>query len=279
MHDDNSDLVRTLWYNYYSYYYKDPTKGYRDVPTFNGTSGSLNNESSDKGNYAIRDTYEPFNSQSDWGYIGESYTDGTGALPAGGKPRFFNDITIYGFNQHQYVAYVLINPLITTFEHDTYDYAQSDTTMQSTMTLNYESVKQYSGQLDGGYPDANVPFNDPSRYDTRPSPLQRPGAQSVLGVGGLIDQIAGSIKDLQEGDILGAVQRVGATYQTFKDKNIQSVIKNEGRAVLQDILRNPTQNAEFFFPKQPGNSNPTAGQTNQLRSSDDQITKVPTGKL
>jgi len=289
-HDDGSDLIRQMWYNYFSYYYKDPTKSYRDVPTFDGTSGSIGNTSGDKGKYSVRDTYEPFLEANDWGYVGESYTDGTGAIPSGGKPRFFNDITIYGFNQHNFVAYVLINPLIESFTHDTYNYAESGGTMENQMSVRYEAVKYYSGVLDGGYPDQNVPFNDPSRYDTQASPLSRPGNQSVLGTGGLIDQIAGTIVDIQKGDIIGAVQRAGATYETFKDKNLQSIIKNEGRAVLQDIVRNPAQNADFFFPKSPGQNDPTAGQTNQpKRSSATSLNEInqigvnaptpPTGKL
>ena len=281
LHDDGSDLIRQMWYNYFSYYYKDPTKGYRDVPAFNGSSGSLGNQSTDKGLYNERDTYLPFTEQNDWGYIGESYTDGTGAVPSGGKPRFFNDITIYGFNQHNFVAYVLINPLITSFNHDTYNYTESGGTMENRMIIRYESVKYYSGVLSGTYPDQNAHgFADPSRYDTEASPLTRPGAQSILGVGGLIDQIAGTITDLQAGDIIGAVQRAGATYGTFKDKNLQSIIRNEGRAVLQDIIRNPGQNADFFFPKSPGQNGPTAGQTNEpKRSSATAFNTPPRGNL
>jgi hypothetical protein len=54
---------------------------------------------------------------NDWGYIGESYYDGTNA--PSGKPPFFKDISIYGFNQHKFVEYVLINPLISQWDHDT----------------------------------------------------------------------------------------------------------------------------------------------------------------
>jgi hypothetical protein len=35
-HDDGGDLIRTLWYNYFSYYYKDPSQKYGNqnpVPT------------------------------------------------------------------------------------------------------------------------------------------------------------------------------------------------------------------------------------------------------
>ena len=39
MHDDGGDLVRNMWYNYFSYYYKDPTQQYGSPPAINGAMG------------------------------------------------------------------------------------------------------------------------------------------------------------------------------------------------------------------------------------------------
>ena len=41
----------------------------------------------------------------------------------------------------QYIAYTLINPIITTMDHDTYDYADGGGTMQNRMTINYETKR------------------------------------------------------------------------------------------------------------------------------------------
>ena len=50
-----------------------------------------------------RNIYDPSIAGSDdWGYVGESYNDGTYA--AEGKPPFFRDIKIYGLNQHKFVS-------------------------------------------------------------------------------------------------------------------------------------------------------------------------------
>ena len=38
-HDDQSDLIRNMWYNYYSYYYKDPSQKYQNVNAVSGTAG------------------------------------------------------------------------------------------------------------------------------------------------------------------------------------------------------------------------------------------------
>ena len=38
-HDDGGDLIRTLWYNYYAYYYKDPNQPYLGQASTDVTSG------------------------------------------------------------------------------------------------------------------------------------------------------------------------------------------------------------------------------------------------
>ena len=165
-HDDGSDLVRNMWYNYYSYYYKDATQKYGAVSPTNGSIGLQENKENGFG-YGERDIYnqDRMGGVNDWGYIGESISDG-----ATGKPAFFTDIRIFGFEyQRPYAEYILINPLITSWQHDTYDYSQGNGTMQHTMTVAYETVKYMQGS-----PNRDVPgFADPSHYDSTLSPLAR----------------------------------------------------------------------------------------------------------
>ncbi len=59
MHDDASDLSRTLWYNYFSYYYKDASQKYFDAAVTNGSLGP-NAQGVDPGAafpYGFRDIY------------------------------------------------------------------------------------------------------------------------------------------------------------------------------------------------------------------------------
>jgi hypothetical protein len=238
-HDDGGDLIRTMWYNYYSYYYKDPSQPYRGQTATNGSMGANANRTAGFG-YNTRDIYSNDRFINDWGYVGESYADGTNA--AGGKPAFFRDISIYGFNQHKFVEYVLINPMISDWSHDTYDYSQGDGVMQNSMTINYETVKYYTGAIGAVRPDTNVQgFADPNYYDQEKSPLSRPGGvSSIIGQGGLLDAGIGIYEDLQSGSvggIIGAVQKAGTAYGTFKGKNLRSIIKEEANAGLKDILR------------------------------------------
>jgi len=293
-HDDAHDLTRSLWYNYFSYYYKDPTQQYSNPSVNNGsaTTNSGNGAGTGRFSYNDRDIYSENRNKNDWGYIGESYDD-TNSSIQGGKPIFMKDITIFGFNQHNFVAYVLINPLIQSWEHDTYDYGENNGIMENRVQIAYETVKYYSGAL-GGDPSGMAPgFATDAYYDKVKSSLARPGStSSILGQGGLIDAVGGIIRDLNQNDVsglIGAVQKAGTAYETFKGKDLQSVIREEGATIINDVLRNtgpevlnkdPTSNNGQVFPTnpEPGSVDPTA--TNGLKPANDQPTgpqQIPQG--
>ena len=224
-HDDGGDLVRNMWYNYYSYYYKDPTQQYGNANNTNGSLGASANRTTGFG-YNSRDIYNNDRLVNDWGYIGESISDGVSS--ASGKPPFFKDIRIFGFDyQHKYAEYVLINPLITNWSHDQYDYAQGSGIMQNSMTIAYETVKYYQGA-----PNKQAAgFANPAHYDTRTSPISRAGStQTILGQGGLLDAVGGISQDLQSGSVLGligAVQKAGTAYNTFQNVNLGQTLQTE----------------------------------------------------
>jgi hypothetical protein len=248
--DDQSDLIRNMWYNYYRYYYKDSTYNYDNNASINGSIGNLQTLQNGFG-YPTRDIYSESRQVSDWGYIGEGYQE---SLPLPGttvdsnnKPPFFRDIKIYGLSQKKFASYVLINPMVTEWQHDTYDYAQSNGTMTNTMTVRYETVKYYNGAVGGNQPSSTVVgFADPNHYDVTRSGISRPGSQAtVFGQGGLVDAGVGVIEDLnalvsgQGGlqNVLGAVQKGGTAFQTFKNKDIRSIVNQEARQASQQILQ------------------------------------------
>jgi hypothetical protein len=237
-HDDGGDNIREMWYQYYSYYYKDPAQQYiPNAPATNGILGLITGNQ--RGfNYNDRDIYNQNRQVSDWGYIGENFMDGTSS--ASGKPPFFKDIQIYGFDQHKYARYILVNPIITNYNHDQYSYSEGAGTMQNSMTIKYETVKYLSGAL--GKPDANVAWPVTSHYDTTPSALARPGSTaSIFGQGGLLSTGEGILQDLESGSVaglIGAAQKAGATYNTFKGKNLRSIVQSEATALGKDVIRN-----------------------------------------
>jgi len=238
-HDDSENVVRNMWYNYYAYYYKDPAQTYLSPRATNGSIGQLQSQAGFA--YNARDIYANDRPVNDWGYVGETYSD-SGNSPSG-KPAFFRDITVYGLSQHKWVSYVLVNPLIKTWDHDTYNYSEGAGTMQNSMTIEYETVKYYEGAIGGVRPDTNVTgFAAPSYYDNVRSSLARPGStQTVLGQGGLLDAGIGIIEDLQTGGplgVIGAIQKAGTVNQTWKGKDLRATVNEEANALLKSTLRN-----------------------------------------
>jgi hypothetical protein len=272
-HDDGSDLVRNMWYNYYSYYYKDASQNYGATNSNNGSMGAEGNGTNGFG-YSSRDIYnqDRMGGVNDWGYIGESISDGT--TSSSGKPPFFSDIRIFGFDyQHKFAEYILINPLISNWAHDTYDYSQGNGLMQHSMTIAYETVKYKQGA-----PNKSAPgFANPAHYDTTPSPLARPGTTAtILGQGGLLDAAGGIASDLQSGSVLGllgAAQKAGTLANTFKGKNLKSIVKSEVTAIgtqvivgsLPGAIRSVANKADgVFFPTATAARNTaTVNQINQ----------------
>ena len=237
-HDDGGDNARKLWYYYYTYYYKDATHQYLGPNVTNGNNGDNANRQAGFG-YNTRDIYSDVMQIKDWGYIGETWNDGTSA--ASGKPPFFRDIRIYGMDQRKFAEYVLINPIITSFNHDQYAYSEGAGIMQNTMTIAYETVKYYDGAIGTSRPDTNVQgFADPAHYDTRLSPIARPGANAtIFGQGGLLDAGTGILGDLQSGTVgglIGAVQKAGTLRNTFKGKDLKSIAKSEAISLGQSEI-------------------------------------------
>jgi len=266
-HDDGGDNVREMWYQYYSYYYKDPAQKY--VPNAPVTNGSIG-ATAPGFSYNTRDIYDTGRSGNinDWGFIGESFLDGTSSqqsLNSTGKPPFFKDIQIYGFDQHKYARYILVNPIISAFGHDRYDYSEGAGIMENTMTINYETVKYLNGAL--GNPDKNVAWPDNAHYDTTTSSLSRPGSTtSVFGQGGLLSTGEGILADLQSGSVMGligAAQKAGTLKNTWKGKDIKSVVKSEalslGKQTISQMGPNATKQVinkvdGWVFPTAPRNT-------------------------
>lgn len=177
-HDDNINTITKLWDAYYTYYYKDATNL---NGIFRGDRGS-SAATSEAGNGATNQTYnnrtlydKDLTGQLNWGYVGDSFNSESLV-----KVPFFRNITVFGFNRHKFTAYSLINPMITKFDHDTYNYAEGGGTMELKMDLSYETVAYNEGVMDSESPDSIVQgFGLSSFYDLTPSPITPPAAWST----------------------------------------------------------------------------------------------------
>jgi len=249
-HDDTANQVNKMWEAYYVYYYND---GARSGSVLAGDPGSPPGANGPRdAAYNDRNIYQNSPAATyDWGLVG-----GTGGTPtdvqANKKVPFFKRITVFGFDQHKYTAYTLINPIITNFSHDSYNYAEGAGTMANRMTVDYETVLYNNGGMDGRTPGNIVTsFGDPANYDTTLSPIAKPGSQgTIFGQGGLVDAAGGFVNSLNEGNPIGAIMAAGTAYNTFKNTNLALTAKTELNTMLVNSVQNTpnTRNTLFNFP-------------------------------
>ena len=269
-HDDNGNMVNDMWYNYYTYYFKDANK---PVASSSGRQ-STNNTNLGAANYNRRNLYDgDITGDQDWGYIGETtQPNGTVSQSSQGisKIPFFKSIQIFGMNQHNFIQYTLINPVITAFNHDTYDYSQGNGTMTNTMTIDYETVKYAEGALDGRTPSNIVTgFGLDTNYDKTPSPINRLGSNaSILGQGGLVDAAGGIIEDLSNGNGLRALRDIGSFIEGSKNVSKASVAAEVTNLIYRSTSQQP--NNGFTFPG-AGSPLQTAGMPTNGASSPQNI--------
>lgn len=231
-HDDNGNQATKLWEAYYQYYYNDSTKPGSVLANNRGGAAVTT------GDYNSRNIYNTsISGDDDWGFSG-GQNNGDGV-----KTPFFKNITVFGFNQHNFTAYTLINPVITSFGHDTYNYGEGSGTMTNRMTIDYETVVYNYGAMDGRDPGNIVSgFGDQAHYDTLPSPIAGQGQGTILGQGGLVDAVGGTIESLRKGDVVGAVANAMSAYNTVDQLTAPGNNVNIGQEVLNGLLRTATQN-------------------------------------
>lgn len=188
-HDDNLGIVRTMWENYYAYYYADSISA--KFPGAYNRTAMLNSSQ-------IRVPY---------GF------DNNSSYP------FFNNVTIYQMAKKYWNSYTLINPIISAWSHDSLDYAGTSPSEQS-MTLAYESVYYNTGQVSQN----NPPGFGFEHYDTVPSPLTLAGGgtRTLFGQAGVLagaDAVFGNVatmltnpQELTLGNILKTAAIATNTY-------------------------------------------------------------------
>jgi hypothetical protein len=79
-----------------------------------------------------------------------------------------------------------------------------------------------------------------------------------LGQGGLLDTGIGIVSDLENRNVIGAIQKAGAAYKTFRNVNFKEVARDEAiqeakKVVSQSQNVKPMVNSVngMFFPTPP----------------------------
>lgn len=233
-HDDQSNVTNSLWVNYFRYYYRDTWHGQRV-----GTTSEITNKP-----FAFKNTkYEPAESTP-------AAPDGRPGIPGSyglnnnqSKP-FFNAITIYQLNQKRFTSYVIVNPLITSWEHDRLDQTQGSKFAENKMTIAYETVFYGEGKVRRDSPSGFATFH----YDLTPSPLSIAGGgtNTLFGPGGVISGVEdifgandGLLSRGLNGNPLNLIGAGIAGANLLKNaRNItRESLKAEGKSILNSALQ------------------------------------------
>lgn len=211
-HDDVKELIRNLWHKYYVFYSADPTY------------------SLDGNNYNTQDRYAN-RTQSQWG------------MQRGNK-RFFKNIKIYSMHNHKFAEYTLINPIITSFNHDSHAYASANL-MQHSMQVQFETVKYATGYVNDIGPKG---FGE-LHYDVETSDLSNgnPAGQVFIN-GQLVNTNGQSSTDLFTGNNLGTIGSQGILFDNLTDLTFGKVVSTALNKVVSNVLTGKKPTSDILVP-------------------------------
>ena len=226
-HDDHADTVNAFWKKYYEYNIAD--------------SVGMNNDLTIS---KTKDDYYDFGDARATTKFGLD-------TPKQSKKPYLKGIEIFVLHKQRFTSMTLVNPVIGSFSHDNLDQADGAGVMNNTMQILYETVIYKAGIVNKN----NVPGFATVHYDNSPSPLSilGGGTNSIFGPGGVVDGIGSVIRNVQSGNILGAILGATNTYNNAK-KIKKSGVKEELKGVAKDVVKD--------FGKQAGTiTNPVAAFT------------------
>jgi hypothetical protein len=149
---------------------------------------------------------------------------------------YLQRIEIFVLHKKRFTSMSLINPMIGSFNHDNVDAADGTGIMQNTMQIVYESVIYKSGIINKN----NVPGFASIHYDHEPSPLTvlGGGTNSIFGPGGVVDGVGSVIRNVQSGNILGAILSATNTYNNakkIKKKDVKEELKGIAKEGVLEV--------------------------------------------
>ena len=254
-HDDSADVVRHFWFDYLTHYYRDTDLGYKS--SSGSESGQVNPT------YYRNSKYRPRVEG------GEVFVPGlaegaTGLNDFGYTPRktnqfstaqYLNAIRVYSLHQKRFSEYTLINPIITSFQHDTHD-SSANGSMRHRMTVDFTSVLYATGDVNTS---TVVGFGD-LHYDKSPSPLtpQGGGVESILGPGGFVNAIDTILSESGIGgdrgtDAAGIGSALFTAFRTFQNletnnTDLKGLAETELAQTVKDILSGQDPRNTVFVP-------------------------------
>jgi hypothetical protein len=248
-HDDNYGVSTALWEMYYRYYFRDGWYGSdesakRSPEAFTNTAGSVDANASPFSRSLA------YNSPQDFRKFRFGLDNDT-------HEAFFDSIQIFHMSRKRYTMYHLVNPIITQWQHDTLNNADSEPAANS-MAVEYEAVFYGRGAVSEGVPRG---FGE-EHYDRTPSPnsLAGGGTTSLLGVGGVASLFGGQggpNTDIsggetgRSGSLLGTVLRGANAIRNAKNLS-KAGLAQEGFNILKGAVGRIGGTADSSYTRSGG---------------------------
>ena len=207
-HDDHADTVNAFWKKYYEYNIADSVNMNNDL--------TISNTKDDYYNYGTK---------------ARPTTKFGMDTPRQRSKPYLKGIEIFVLHKKRFTSMTLVNPVIGSFSHDNLDQADGTGVMSNAMQILYETVIYKSGIINKN----NVPGFATVNYDNSPSPLTilGGGTNSIFGPGGVVDGVGSVIRNVQSGNILGAILSASNTYNNAK-KIKKSDVKEELKGIAKE---------------------------------------------
>jgi len=205
-HDDHADTVNAFWKKYYEHQIADSVSMSSDLTISNTKDDAFDSIDTKSINKFGMDT------------------------PRQRKKPYLKGIEIFVLHKQRFTSMTLVNPVIGSFSHDNLDQADGQGVLANTMQVLYETVIYKSGIVNKN----SVPGFATVRYDNEPSPLSvlGGGTNSIFGPGGIVDGIGSVMRNVQNGNVLGAILSASNTYN-----NAKKIRKKDVKAELKGIAK------------------------------------------
>ena len=142
-HDDNAGVTNSLWALYYGYYFRDRLNSadpYTDINPAAYQNNAFTSKESQPFRYGLDNNV--------------------------GDP-FFRSIQLITMSRQRFYSYLLCNPKIISWNHDTVDQSDGNGVLENQLSVGYDSVIYNAGTVEVGNPAGFAELH----YDPIPSPL------------------------------------------------------------------------------------------------------------
>lgn len=235
-HDDNINLVRTFWQDYFNFYYRDTDYQLERLQQYHKYTNKDNFSAFGYGPRRVSTAFQEF-----------------GTIK--GDLHYLQSIRIYSLHQKRFSEYILVKPLIRSFKHGVHQQSSADF-LGHDMVVDYENVIYNSGTVGNevrGFAELH--------YDKTVSPLRQFGRiKSLFGSGGLIDTAGSVLLDINQGNYASALFKAASGINMARGMNLK-------KAAISEITGIVTQSATVAIQEQVNQS---------LRGSSTSPVNIPT---